>query len=423
MAIKKKRVNKVDRKKFLEDTFRDKVGKKVFDEILDSDPTFNKQYAQWIFGQYLKTEDESKKSGEKNLFLEDIYKIKNDLKKFYKFNGRLDLQNRDINNLKDSKALYDIVKHISENEEAFQSNSEIVKETKKEITILLDSDNWMVLIPNTKKAAILYGAGTRWCTASDQYQHFENYNKQGPLYILIDKKKNPKDEGYKKFGKYQFHFPTEQYMDSEDVRINGGYEELLQKNRELLDVFCKVTDGGIGLRLKLLFALPVEENEKTIHLGGKKLSLSNIQCSELPPGLVIHGNVSFEKSTHIKTIRDITVYGNLELQGSSIESLEGKIHVDGKLDLCNCTNFRHISQDFLVSESFKMMNCSSLARIPRGTCNGMLYLTGSKKITEIPKDLHIKNNLYANGTGLPTGESKQLKKLYPNINGDILSKG
>ncbi len=53
------------------------------------------------------------------------------------------------------------------------------------------------------------GSGTEWCTADSRASYFEQYIKDGPLYIF--------DNG--KGEKYQFHFESEQFMDKNDVSV------------------------------------------------------------------------------------------------------------------------------------------------------------------------------------------------------------
>jgi len=59
-------------------------------------------------------------------------------------------------------------------------------------------------------AACELGSGTSWCTATgNTKQWFDRYAKDGPLYIFI----GPDGE------KYQFHYESNQYMDSNDRSI------------------------------------------------------------------------------------------------------------------------------------------------------------------------------------------------------------
>ena len=76
-----------------------------------------------------------------------------------------------------------------------------------------EDNEWLIIVPKTREAAIYYGKGTKWCTASTRgYNYFERYNNEGRLYININK--NTGD-------KYQFHFESNSFMDAEDKPITG----------------------------------------------------------------------------------------------------------------------------------------------------------------------------------------------------------
>jgi hypothetical protein len=61
------------------------------------------------------------------------------------------------------------------------------------------------------------GHGTKWCTTSGAFEH---YNEEGPLYIAIPK--NPQGK-YGKKEKYQVHLESNQFMNSEDEPVS--YQE------------------------------------------------------------------------------------------------------------------------------------------------------------------------------------------------------
>ena len=100
-----------------------------------------------------------------------------------------------------------------------------------------------------KDAAQFYGGSyqepsrgeTRWCTSSPGLSYFNGYIKDGPLYVVIPNS-GRKFSGEKEFGdvsglpalRYQFHFPSNQYMDPQDRQINlvdflNGQEEGLKE--------------------------------------------------------------------------------------------------------------------------------------------------------------------------------------------------
>jgi len=107
--------------------------------------------------------------------------------------------------------------------------------------MLFDGPTWRVIEiedkgPIGKEAACFYGGQnkeTRWCTSAPGLTHFERYIKEGPLYVVFkpgDTDVSP-ETGLPK-ERYQFHFPSNQFMDKDDRQIdlvqylNGPMSEL-----------------------------------------------------------------------------------------------------------------------------------------------------------------------------------------------------
>ena len=75
---------------------------------------------------------------------------------------------------------------------------------------------------------------SRWCTSPPNSSYFRNYAKDGPLYVILandDKGSVGKRTGLPQ-ERFQFHFPSSQFMDRADHRIdliqylNGSMSEL-----------------------------------------------------------------------------------------------------------------------------------------------------------------------------------------------------
>ena len=75
---------------------------------------------------------------------------------------------------------------------------------------------------------------SRWCTSPPNSSYFRNYAKDGPLYVILandDKASVGKRTGLPQ-ERFQFHFPSSQFMDRADHRIdliqylNGSMSEL-----------------------------------------------------------------------------------------------------------------------------------------------------------------------------------------------------
>ena len=206
-------------------------------------------YVPWLIKNYLQPKTESsfgdysyerdvKRS--KEVFLEDLYKVTDDLKKFERFKGRLPQEMRDINKLT-ADQLYDAVKDfdltLATTTKAERKSAPVHPGAK----LVFDGPNWRVVEIEDKgqvgkEAACFYGGNnveTRWCTSAPGASWFERYIKDGPLYVVFD----PNDTdvspttGLPKI-RYQFHFPSNQFMDKDDRQqdlvqlLNGPMNEL-----------------------------------------------------------------------------------------------------------------------------------------------------------------------------------------------------
>jgi hypothetical protein len=203
-------------------------------------------------------------------FMEDIYKVTGDLMKFERFKNRLPQEYRDINKLT-PEILYNQVKDFTL--EKTKATADEKKEASKTYQhpgadIVYRGSEWTVARISDqgqlgKDAACFYGGHhlepqkgeTRWCTSSPGLTFFDRYIKDGPLYVVIPnspRKFTGSDEIGQKSGlpafRYQFHFPSNQYMDPADRQID--LVEFLGKQEQGLKDFFKpefmkgLTSGG-----------------------------------------------------------------------------------------------------------------------------------------------------------------------------------
>ena len=245
-----------------------KLTKKEFIELVKADPTTRLNnididtassdelakvkagaYVQWLIKNYLnpKTERQFGDNGYekevkqvKDTFMEDLYKVTDDLKKFERFKGRLPKEMRDINKITPDQ-LYDAVKDfdltLASTTKAERKQAEVHPGGK----LVFDGENWRVVEIKDKgvvgkEAACFYGGNnqeTRWCTSAPGASWFDRYIKDGPLYVVF----NPNDTDVSPMTglpktRYQFHFPSNQFMDKDDRQqdlvqlLNGPMKEL-----------------------------------------------------------------------------------------------------------------------------------------------------------------------------------------------------
>jgi hypothetical protein len=209
------------------------------------------EYTPWLIKNYLRPKTETQ-FGEygydrevaqmKDRFMEDLYKVTDDLKKFNRFKSKLPLELRDINKLSVDD-LYDAVKDFD------LTMATTTKAERKSLPVHpgaesgFEGETWKVVKIEDKgdkgrEAACFYGGNqveTRWCTSAPGLNWFDRYIKDGPLYVVY----NPNDDRISPntglpIERYQFHFPTNQFMDKEDRSVdlvgllNGPMEELKQ---------------------------------------------------------------------------------------------------------------------------------------------------------------------------------------------------
>ena len=147
---------------------------------------------------------------------------------------------RDINKLNPS-ALYDAVKDFDLTLATTTKTERKSAPVHPGAKMLFDGPTWRVIEiedkgPVGKEAACFYGGQnkeTRWCTSAPGLTYFERYIKDGPLYVIFkpdDTDVSP-ETGLPK-ERYQFHFPSNQFMDRDDRQIdlvqylNGPMSEL-----------------------------------------------------------------------------------------------------------------------------------------------------------------------------------------------------
>jgi hypothetical protein len=227
------------------------------------------KFVPWIIKNYLKAETE-RKPGEsgyeeelkrsKELFMEDLYKITNDLRKFDRFKNRIEGE-RNIDKLTPHQ-LYNAVKDFSL--EKTKGTAEEKKEAAKTYSypgskVDFTSNKWTVVKITDesqlgKDAACFFGGyhlealkgETTWCTSSPGLTFFNSYIKQGPLYVIIPNNWTGKigEKSGLPAERYQFHFPTDQFKDVHNHTID--FVKFLNENPDLKDYFKPEFAAGLS---------------------------------------------------------------------------------------------------------------------------------------------------------------------------------
>jgi hypothetical protein len=243
------------------------------------------KYVNWIIKNYLIpiTERQPGDSGYdrevkqvKETFMEDLYKVTEDLQKFDRFKSRIKGE-KDINKLTPSQ-LYDAVKEFDLTLATTTKAERKSAPVHPGAELMFDGENWRVIkIENKgatgKEAACFYGGNnkeTRWCTSAPGASWFDRYIKDGPLYVIF----NPNDpkiaaETGLPVERYQFHFPSNQFMDKDDRSVD----------------LIKMLSGPM-VELKSFFK---PEFAKGLTVGGEKLVIDSFSHGAIGKFIGLYG--------------------------------------------------------------------------------------------------------------------------------------
>jgi len=195
-----------------ETQLRDQEPEQRVDAVLQkaeaADPTPNKKYVLWIVRQFVKN----------SLKYEDINEfLSQDIQQFHQLpkqrKQQLDIET-DIN-----KYTWQDIRNIADKITIDRDSETDTKNYKHtdDMKVLYSGDMGLLAVPETEAASCELGRGTKWCTATQSDNMFSRYNEKGPLYVWIPSEKMPEK---KTSNKYQFHFPTVQFMDKNDKEID-----------------------------------------------------------------------------------------------------------------------------------------------------------------------------------------------------------
>lgn len=164
------------------------INSATFKKFVEADNTSTKKYLEY----FLKMWSEKGNNNCPNVSSKLISVVEN-FDKLLPYIKNKDIYSQEYNNF---NKLCEIVEsaEIIKIDKTFDKN--------KNIKVLSETDDYLFLSPITFLGSLKYGAGTKWCTASkNNPDHFENYNKNGFLAYLIDKK-NRKEKNYNKIALY-----------------------------------------------------------------------------------------------------------------------------------------------------------------------------------------------------------------------------
>ena len=213
-----------------------KINDDDFDMLINLDPTYNGgnelgKYSKWIlnlYNKFIKDKlayekwEEQKKLG--NDFTqpmrkstdkqEDFKKIPSLLRQFNVLNKKLKTNIDKINSISE---LYKVVndakdKGLSDNSKVQKGIDLFKKSVEKGGKVVFKNNNWVILVPKTLESSVVFGDDTNWCTTAPNGEMYKYYKKEygGKYFINLNVQTGDL---------YQFHFESNQIMDSDDSEV------------------------------------------------------------------------------------------------------------------------------------------------------------------------------------------------------------
>ena len=223
------------------------IEERTLKTLFMSDPTFKQTYRGLYVGRYGVWIANMYTNG--YIKLGDIPELKMALVTYDKNKSQLPP-------IKDCKSLSELIEWVKNLSDDFKPVRKQSK-AKADLEKVYEDDEWVVYVPHSHAAARRGGAGTRWCTASENGYYYNMYSKQGPLYINIRK-----SDG----AKFQFHFESDQFMDADDdpvslkeIGLSGG----------VVDFYAKI-DPIFKFRLKFDWIEDFNEGFAIVTLNSKR---------------------------------------------------------------------------------------------------------------------------------------------------------
>jgi hypothetical protein len=164
-----------------------RVAKRSAEGLNRIDPTSNGKYLDWLFKmKFVKKRD---KNGDEKYYVSGAFpaSIHADVNRILVWmekngnNPKFLTKYKDINFFKSVQILIATMGPLCVPSK---------KEIKDQVIKVMEDERWLIVVPKTFEASKQYGMGTKWCTTQKTY--YNQYNRSGFLFYIIDKTHNVK---------------------------------------------------------------------------------------------------------------------------------------------------------------------------------------------------------------------------------------
>ena len=398
----------------------------IFEDIVDADPSSNKQYVQWmikVFMTHIKDGDIeqairflSEDLPEANEFLEVFDRVKN--KKVFKRSA----PNRpnapqnvtDINQYNSLAQLYSVVSPFvgMEDDDDDNGESKLWKKLKKYIDLgearLAYRDNdVMVYMPQTLEASCdPLGPLASWCTRRSGNSYFDTYRQKkkpdGSLsdyYVVMPKKLFDGDDEGGVFP-LQIHFESNQLHDKNNSSIerSGKLEEILNRFSGLKDFFKRELGALVEMDVTIGTGLMDSSYIKYLNMFGGKAE-DHISGEAYEQGvnnikkLAGEQNVPLQQNKYLKWLMENTEGVNVTdfLDPKNTDRLDfSGMNIGTIPDLSNFTNL-----DAILAEGSGLTEMPPINYLPMGAPLTMVSFQNNQIKVAPPEGYEKLPNLFS----------------------------
>lgn len=210
----------------------------IFMELISLDPTYTGKDSAGKYGKWLLNLYNKGKISEKDF--DEITPLLNQFKIY-----RNRIQNKDLNSYKTLDDLAEILASVVDDDSMLTPRQKVrfLKNVKSgkisldksdDYDVVLDTPQFVVYVPNTHEASMKLGKGTKWCTAHENPNWYNEYTEDGhKLYVVQDKKTGERWQYSDKNGDFldaddeEFDIPS---LMKQDEKLSKFFEKFLGVN-------------------------------------------------------------------------------------------------------------------------------------------------------------------------------------------------
>lgn len=368
-----------------------------FQELIELDPTYKKgsnnagTYGKWILGLA------NKNNGD----IENVGHITDAIKRFDQ--NKKQLKNKDIMQFKSVEEVDDYLNNednyneLTDRQKLRQTQKNVRNtDVDKDATKVFEDSMWEVWVPNTYEASCKLGQGTEWCTATTSTKYyFDSYTRDGKLYININKSTGDK---------YQFHFESESFMDSDDDEID--IEDFFLTNGDLAKFYSDIDSTGIAKRMLMLVERrnQIKDGEVVYTQSDYDSGLRFAPISADVTGVIVKckkvGKYAFENCNNISVVVLEEGVEEIEEDAFAYCGYVSMLYIPSTLKLIgDCFIGTTIGNLHITSiEAWNNVKFTSINSIPNG---GNLYI-GDSLIKNLTVNENIKEHCFENFDSIET---------------------